>query len=150
MYQIYQMSTDENLDMIATKFNTTKEILMQINGVASDRIAANNLIIVPRANELYFYYTVEKGDNLYRIAEKYGTTPELLYRINGIKMNDYIYPGQELIIPRENVTAYIVEENETLNQVARKLQTTASNLIAENTEIFLTPEQLIIYKKEVN
>ena len=42
------------------------------------------------------YYTVVKGDNLTKIAKKYGTTVNQLVSWNGIKNKNLIYPGQKL------------------------------------------------------
>lgn len=43
-------------------------------------------------------YVVQKGDNLYRISKKYGTTVDALKRANGLS-SDLIHTGQSLIIP---------------------------------------------------
>lgn len=42
------------------------------------------------------YYTVVKGDNLTKIAKKYGTTVNQLVSWNGIKNKNLIYVGQKL------------------------------------------------------
>lgn len=42
------------------------------------------------------YYTVKRGDTLYAIAKRYGTTWAQLARVNGIKNASLIYPGQKL------------------------------------------------------
>lgn len=42
------------------------------------------------------YYTVQKGDNLTKIAKKYGTTVNQLVSWNGIKNKNLIYAGQKL------------------------------------------------------
>lgn len=42
------------------------------------------------------YYTVAKGDNLTKIAKKYGTTVSRLVSLNGIKNPNLIYAGQKL------------------------------------------------------
>lgn len=42
------------------------------------------------------YYTVKSGDNLTKIAKKYGTTVDQLVKWNGIKDKNLIYPGQKL------------------------------------------------------
>lgn len=44
-------------------------------------------------------YTVVPGDNLTRIAERYGTTVAELVAANNIANPNLIYPGQQLIIP---------------------------------------------------
>lgn len=42
------------------------------------------------------YYTVVRGDNLTKIAKKYGTTVNQLVKWNGIKNKNLIYAGQKL------------------------------------------------------
>ena len=44
------------------------------------------------------YYTVKKGDNLTKIAKKYGTTVNKLKVLNGIKNANLIYAGQKIRI----------------------------------------------------
>ena len=46
--------------------------------------------------ETYFdYYTIDKGDNLYKISRKYNINPNLLASLHGLDMNDYIFPWPE-------------------------------------------------------
>lgn len=44
-------------------------------------------------------YTVERGDTLYSIAQKCGTTVAAIQQANGIPSPEYIFPGQQLRIP---------------------------------------------------
>lgn len=44
-------------------------------------------------------YVVQRGDTLYSIARKCGTTAAAIQRANGIPAPDYIFPGQQLRIP---------------------------------------------------
>jgi LysM repeat protein len=44
-------------------------------------------------------YTVKKGDSLYVIARRNGTTVSALQRANGIS-GSLIHPGQRLVIPK--------------------------------------------------
>jgi LysM repeat protein len=44
-------------------------------------------------------YVVRRGDNLYRIALRYGTTYTEIARVNGIPNPRLIYPGRQLCIP---------------------------------------------------
>jgi len=48
---------------------------------------------------LSFTYTVKKGDTLWSIAQKHGTTWQKLQQVNKLKNANLIYPGQKLIIP---------------------------------------------------
>jgi len=45
------------------------------------------------------YYEVKRGDTLYEIAKKNGTTVDELVKLNGLKDKKYIYPGQKLLLP---------------------------------------------------
>ncbi len=58
-----------------------------------------------RIDEKQTYYTVQPGDNLTRIAERYGATVEVLVRLNKDKISDpnLIYTGDTLLIRRERV-----------------------------------------------
>ena len=42
------------------------------------------------------YYTVQKGDTLWGIAQKYGTTYQEIARLSGIANPNLIYPGQRV------------------------------------------------------
>lgn len=48
-------------------------------------------------------YTVQSGDNLSKIATRYGTSWQKIFEANRDKLDnpDKIFPGQELIIPQE-------------------------------------------------
>lgn len=98
-------------------------------------------------NNTYFtYYTIEKGDNLYGISRKYNINPKLLAAINGIKDNEYIYPGQELMIPKSGYSYYITGEGDTLMGVTEAFGATWENLLKFNNTIYLLPEQILVYK----
>lgn len=98
-------------------------------------------------NDTYFtYYKIEKGDNLYEISRRYNINPKLLAAINGIGNNEYIYPGQELMIPKSGYSYYITGEGDTLTGVAEAFKTTKENVLRFNKTIYLLPEQLLVYK----
>jgi LysM repeat protein len=73
-----------------------------------------------------------------------------LIKLNGLDKDDYIYPGQEILIPNENVRIYITEEGSTLRDAASKLGDDVNSILMQNDTIYLQPDQLIIYKKEKN
>lgn len=45
-------------------------------------------------------YVVRKGDTLWEIAKKFGSTIDAIARINGIENKNEIYPGDKLFIPK--------------------------------------------------
>jgi len=44
-------------------------------------------------------YVVKKGDTVYKIAKRFGTTMEAIILANNLRNPDLIYPGQILLIP---------------------------------------------------
>lgn len=134
------------MSSVATKFKTSMEELRRINSLPFNYdFSVGEQIIVPATNNNpFFYYTVEQGDNIYALARKYNVDLDTLLQINGLNKNDYIYPGNQLIIPKNNIKTYIVLENETLSNVSEKLNTDVQTLINENENIYLLPGQLLI------
>ncbi len=92
-------------------------------------------------------YTVEKGDSLYAIARKYNINPELLATMNGLEMEDYIYPNQNLLIPKSGYSYYITKEGDTLNNVASMFKTNIADVLNDNNIIYLSEGQILVNKK---
>ena len=148
MYDVYTVKNGDTVESIANKYNITPYILYQLNGFSPDFILnPGSNIIVPKMASVYFdYYTIKKGDNLYRIASKYGVDYNLLALINGLDLDDYIYPNQVIAIPKNGVKYYVVTEGDTLNEVTSKLNADVEEILSQNSSLFLLPDQLIVYK----
>lgn len=144
MYKIYKVSMGDTLSSIAKKFNTTIDNLQNING--KDYINMGELIIVPNNsnNDFFDIYTIEKGDSLYKIAQKYNINLIDLLDINGLDKDNYIYPGQEILVPKKNINMIITKEDETINSASERLGLTEMDLLSQNDNIYLMPEQLLI------
>lgn len=97
-------------------------------------------------NDYFEYYTVQKGDSLYQIGLKYNLTPQEIASLNGLEINEYIFPGQRLMIPRKGVRMYITKDGDTLGNVSSSLGLTPDEIIRMNQNIYLLPEQLIVYR----
>ena len=147
MYSIYEVLKNENLNDIAKKLNVNVDELIELNGELND-ITPGQLIIVPKQDSVFKNYTVKKGDNLYSIAQKYDTDTKTLELLNGLDGDDYIYPNQRLLIPKENIGIYIVNNNETITELLESLPVGWDNLNRLNKKIYLNPEQIIIYDKK--
>lgn len=76
-------------------------------------------------------YTVQRGDTLYSISQKFNIPVNKLKEINNLNTNT-ILPGQILII-KENVTppqptTYKVQKGDTLYSISQKFNTTADEI----------------------
>lgn len=146
MYDKYTVGYNESLNDIASRFNTTKEELMSINNLYEDSLRAGMDIAVPVSNDYFTTYTVNSGDNLYAIARRYNINPTLLAALNGLNMDDYIYPNQKIMIPKSGYSFYITKDGDTLSIVADKFKRNADEIIKMNQTIYLLPGQLMINK----
>ena len=149
MYDKYQIRSGDSIKGIAKKFNTSVATILDINNIAyPDMLRVGMEIIVPKDKENYFeYYTIGKGDTLYQISRQYNINPELLAVLNGMNLNDYIYPGQEILIPKNGYSYYITDEGDTLELVANKFNVSKSKVLNDNETIYLMAGQLMINKK---
>lgn len=146
MYDTYIVLNGDTLESISSKFKTSPEVIRQLNGYVLD-IEPGMTLVVPRISSKYFdYYTVSKGDTLYKIAQDNKIDPNLLAQLNGINKNDYIYPNQVLLVPKSGSILYITAIGDTLGEVAQGLKTNILELAKQNDKIYLQPEQLIVYK----
>ncbi len=150
MFDKYRVKPNESLKMIADKFETTPEAIKSINNIYFDSdIRANMELIVPKNKEQYFnYYTIEAGDSLYKIAEKYNINPTLLANLNGLNMEDYIYPNQEIMIPKAGYSYYITAEGDTLDTVADMFGISKSDLVHQNDSIYVLKDQVLVTKRK--
>lgn len=98
-------------------------------------------------NDYYTYYIVEKDDTLYKISKMFNVNPLLVSELNGLKENEYIYPGQTLIIPKKGIIYYITKEDDTLKTVSNIFNVKEADLIRDNKTIYLLPNQLIFYRE---
>ncbi len=150
MFKRYIVKSGDTLYSIANEFGTTIENLKQINNLYyNNDLRQGTDILVPSGSQKYFdYYTIKKGDNLYQIAKRYNINPELLANMNGLDMDDYIYPNQELLIPKGGYSYYITMEGDTLDTVANRFNDTKERILEENSTIYLLPGQLLVRKRQ--
>lgn len=148
MFDQYRIKPGETLKSIAKKFSTNESTLKDLNNVYyDDSIRAGMDIIVPKNSNTYFtYYTIEAGDSLYGIARRYNINPELLAGLNGLEMDDYIYPGQEILIPKSEYSYYITKDGDTLDTVSGMFKISKSKLLDNNSTIYLQAGQILVNK----
>ena len=139
--QTYTIQRGDTLSEIAERFGTTVDELVRLNNIADrDRIyEGDRLIIRAGTPSGSTTYTVQRGDTLSEIAERFGTTVSELVRLNNIQNPNLIYPGQVLIIrqggsttPPSGSTTYTVQRGDTLSEIANRFGTTVNELVRLN------------------
>lgn len=110
----YVVQPGDTLRIIANRFGTTIDAIVAANGIVNiNVIYPGQVLIIPGSGYTVAptnpitptnpggarVYVVQPGDNLFRIALRYGTTVNALAAANGITDVTRIYVGQTLIIP---------------------------------------------------
>jgi len=147
----YIVEVGDTIQSIAKKFKVSLDSLIKENNLENIYFLEPGLeLIIPESNgsniEAFEYYTVKKGDSLYQIGLKYNISPELLAEINGLELNEYIFPDQKLLVPKPGIQVYITRKGDTLKLISNELGIPRENILLYNENIYLLPEQLIAYR----
>lgn len=139
--QEYVVKAGDSLYSIAVKYNTTVSELRRLNNLTSDILQIGQVLVVSEipsedVNIPTSTYTVQKGDSLYSIANRYNTTVDELKKLNNLS-NNLLSIGQVLKLPtEEEITiseeSYIVQAGDSLYSIARNFDTTVNELIQLN------------------
>ena len=104
---VHVVQRGENLFRIALRYGVTVDALAAANGLSNaSRIYAGQRLTIPTGGGATSPTTsssgvhiVRRGENLFRIALRYGTTTQALAAANGIVNVSRVYAGQRLVIP---------------------------------------------------
>ena len=147
MYTIYTVRYGDTLDSIASMYNTTIDQIKNLNNFNLDNISMGDQIVVPsNQSEVLKTYTVMVGDNLYDISRKNNVDINTILLLNGLNKNDFLYPGQEIVLPSQNGMIYITKDGDTLDKVLDMNNFTIDDMLRLNKNVYLLPEQIIILK----
>ena len=116
---MYVVKRGDYLGGIAQVYGTTIAAIMQANGLSSTIIVTNQFLVIPAVGDsdptftqlaqvtptsppsetpVQSSYTVQAGDNLWRISLRFGTTVTALMQANDLSSR-VIFIGQTLVLP---------------------------------------------------
>ncbi len=128
---IYVVKKGDTLWNIARNFGISVDELKKANNLTSNSLSIGQTLVIPGMESEGDYYTVVKGDTLYKIANQFGLSVDELKRLNNLS-SDTLSIGQRLLIKptiSEDVTdTYTVKAGDSLYQIARKYNTTVDDL----------------------
>lgn len=112
----YTVQRGDTLYSIARRFGTTVAALMELNGLTSSALSLGQVLKLPGSapaskpepptapEPTPSTYTVQRGDTLYSIARRFGTTVEALITLNGLN-SPTLSVGQVLKLRPEEAKA---------------------------------------------
>ena len=135
----------DTLYSIARSYGTTVTAIAQANGIANTSLIRVGQVLcipsgLPSPPPSDSYYTVQRGDTLYSIARRYGTTVTAIAQANGILNPAYIRVGQVLLIPTgapapsppPTDAYYTVQRGDNLYRIALRYGTTVWAIVVAN------------------
>lgn len=180
---IYTVRSGDTMWDIARAFGTTVDALRRVNYIGrSSRIYVGQKLKIPSSArklkemnktspKLYAStekkssskntssasiqnYKVKRGDTLWDIARRFGTTTSNLRNLNGLGRSSRIYPGQVLTVNASGSNDYVihkVKRGESLSKIARRYQTSISTILDINNiddpDMIQVGDKLRIYLK---
>ena len=138
MNQTYVVKMGDTLYGISNQFGVSVMDLANINNVSAQNLQVGQVLTIPTTSGTnpnnMFVYTVQKGDSLYKIASKYGTTVNDIVSLNNLKSTN-LSIGQVLRIPE----TYTKEEDmvlpEYINYTVKKGDTLYSIALNNNISV---------------
>lgn len=166
----HQVVRGDNLGGIAGRYGVSLEALKSVNRLKNHRLHIGQTLIIPvpaaggtgeleaevlreaqtpPKRHLEMTYRVRRGDNLFDIARRFGTTMEKLRALNGLSRKDKILAGQILrlsqspakgrvaqrdedALPPGQRQFHVVQKGETLYGLSRTLGVEQQDLIRWN------------------
>lgn len=152
----YTVKRGDTLWGIAKKFGVTVSAVANANNIRNPNlIYVGEVFIIPHMTSTessgYTLYTIRRGDTLWGISRKFGTSINSIVALNGIKNPNLIYAGEVFKIPSarsEQAVIYTIKRGDTLWGISRKFGTTVENLVklnsVKNPNLIYVGEKLII------
>jgi len=95
----YIVKSGDSLWSIAQRYNTTVNEIKTLNNLTSNNLSIGQQLLIPsNSSNNRITYTVQSGDSLYSIANRYGTTVNAIKQLNNLSSNN-LSIGQQLLIP---------------------------------------------------
>ncbi len=124
----YRVQAGDSLYLIANRFGTTVSAIKAANGLSGDLIYSGQNLVIPGGTSSSasaantFRYTVQRGDTVWGISQKFGVSVDSINNSNKI-WKGLIYPGQVLTIPGSR-------NSRTVTTVSRSFSRSELDLLA--------------------
>lgn len=170
----HQVSNGENLILIAKKYNTTVNLIKELNQIKSNTLKQGQYILIPSSKNTFkpltppqssvsepkprqtnqrqkhkIVHIVQKNDTYALLEKKYGVSENEIRHWNMLSPKMPIKQGQQLLIWKTSAPSgrYIIQKGDSLSLIAKRHQTKLKTLLKLNPHLkdkILKPGQNVI------
>lgn len=139
--QIHIVETGDTLSEIAQKYGVAIYDLKTNNNLRGNLLKVGKELVVPMSRQTDGEneydrpaiaeggHVVKRGDSLWTIGQKYGTSPKAIAKLNNISLSATIQPGRVLLVHGpQNAARYAVVRGDSLWRIARKFRISVNQL----------------------
>jgi LysM repeat protein len=157
--QVHVVRRGDTLYSIARRYGTSVQAIMNANGLSNRNfIWVGQRLTIPGTSSggsssggstsSGGVYVVRRGDTLYSIARRYGTSVQAIVNANGLRNSNFIWVGQRLTIPGASSSGggssqgggtipssgsvHVVQRGETVASIARRYGTSVAAISTLN------------------
>ena len=140
----YVVKDGDNLYNIAKKYNTSVSAISSLNNLSGNNLSIGQQLLIPISDNSSSNqsngsgsvggntYIVQRGDSLYSIARKFGTSVSEITQLNNLAGVN-LSVGQSLIIPGSSASnTYVVQRGDSLYSIARKFGISVDDIKRKN------------------
>lgn len=136
---IYTVQSGDTLYKIANEYGVTVAEIMELNNLGTTVLSVGQQLLIPnQSTDTTTTYTVQAGDTLYKIANRYGVTVDDIISSNNLSSTT-LQIGQILTIPtgitqppQQNYVNYTVQAGDSLWKIANQYGVTVDDIISAN------------------
>lgn len=97
---VHVVQGGESLWKIADVYGVSVETIVEVNGLlASNLLVPGLALYIPQRDVPIRYYRVRSGDTLWKLAQRYNTSPRIIFAANPGMNPNRLYVGQRIRIP---------------------------------------------------
>ncbi len=123
----YEMMKRNGISGVRTKIARTRDDTTEYDKALIETLAQRD------ARWHVTRHRIRSGENLWKIARRFGTDYRLIIKLNYIENPDMLRPGNSIYIPNRRGISYTVKRGDSLSAIAKRHSVTKKKIISHNS-----------------
>ena len=157
-YGTHVIQRGDTISGICRRYNINKTTLLKINNLRTSKLIAGKHLRIPQgsihyrllaegeegkiaSNEDLILYTIEPGETVTRIADKFNVPADLIVAWNGLQSRHRIRAGQQLSLYIEGANTGVAVTSTPPAQKTKAVKQSGKRISARNSSMIVLAEQ---------